>query len=314
MREIPCKEVFAIKKNRMQLLSLLMSVILLVLLIWQSWAVADLRRSLRNAEDQIYDLENEVQEISSDVARAVEEAANPIQDWEVHPSGINQEQKQLLADAILKLKSWPEDTVVYLETVVGPDKHVTAMQVDDLGSCSGTMMFPVNEQYEVRLAAVVTGGGESRRVDLGGWTDISMLLPLQLCGSSVGGPTYQEGVLSSDFDLSLRNESGVEVLDPVFRIYRNGTLEHEAEAELSESASVGDRDLTYVPALPDQTLGVECVPGDRIEVRFSCTDGYGLGYDFPYLSWTIPEDGSKPEGGRFEGNESLPGPELTWPA
>lgn len=47
------------------------------------------------------------------------------------------------------------------------------MQVDDLGSCSGTMMFPVNEQYEVRLAAVVTGGGESRRVDLGGWTDIS---------------------------------------------------------------------------------------------------------------------------------------------
>ena len=89
MREIPCKEVFAIKKNRMQLLSLLMSVILLVLLIWQSWAVADLRRSLRNAEDQIYDLENEVQEISGDVARAVEEAANPIQDWEVHPSGIN---------------------------------------------------------------------------------------------------------------------------------------------------------------------------------------------------------------------------------
>ena len=77
----------------MQLLSLLMSVILLVLLIWQSWAVADLRRSLRNAEDQIYDLENEVQEISGDVARAVEEAANPIQDWEVHPSGINQEQK-----------------------------------------------------------------------------------------------------------------------------------------------------------------------------------------------------------------------------
>ena len=67
-----------------------------------------------------------------------------------------------------------------------------------------------------------------------------MLLPFAACGSSVGGPTYQErGVLSSDFDLSLRNESGVEVLDPVFRIYRNGTLEHEAEAELSESASVG---------------------------------------------------------------------------
>ena len=297
------------KKNWMQLLPLLVGVLLLVLLIRQSQTVTDLRRSLQSVEDQIHELKNEVQGISGDVTWAVEKAANPIQDWEVHPSGIDQEDQRLLADAVLKLKSWQEDTVVYLEAVVGPDKHITAMQVDDFGTCSGAMQFPVNEQCEVQLAAVITGGGESQRVDLGGWTDISMLLPLQFSGSSVGGPTYQEGTLSSNFDLVLANESGTTVVDPVFRIYRNGSLEQEVEAEPSQTMSTGSSDdQVYAPVLPDQTLNVECVPEDQIEVRFSCTDGYGLGYDFPFLSWTISEDGQS-----FMGSRSLSGPKLTWP-
>lgn len=66
--------------------------------------------------------------------------------------------------------------------------------------------------------------------------------------------------------------------------------------------------LLVSAVLPEQTLHLECEPGDRIEVRFSCTDGYGLGYDFPYLDWTVPEDGQS-----FEGSESLSDPELTWP-
>lgn len=295
------------KKNWMQMLSLLMSAVLLVLLIRQSWAVTDLRRSLQNIEDQFYHLRIGMQGISGDVTQAVEEAASPIQDWEVYPSGIDQEQKRLLADVVLKLKNWQEDTAVYLETVVGPDKQVTAMQVDDLGTCSGTVLFPVNEQCEVRLAAVITGGGESRRVNLDRWTDPSTLLPLQLSGSGGGVPVYQEGVLSSNFDVVLDNKGGTEVLNPMFRIYRNGALVQEAEAEPSKTMSAGDN-LVYAPALPEQTLQLECELGDRIEVRFSCTDGYGLGYDFPYLDWTIPEDGES-----FKINESLSDLELTWP-
>ena len=301
------------KKNWMQLLPLLVGVLLLVLLIRQNQTVTDLRRSLQSVEDQIHELKNEVQGISGDVTRAVEKAANPIQDWKVHPSGIDQEDQRLLANAVLKLKSWQEDTIVYLEAVVGPDTYITAMQVDDYGTCSGAMQFPVNEQCEVRLAAVITGGGESQRVDLGGWADISMLLPLQVSGSSVGGPTYQGGVLSSDFDLTLRNESGTEVLGPVFRIYRNGALEREVEAEPSKMISAGSKNLTYAPALPDQTLNVECAPGDQIEVRFSCTDGYGLGYDFLFLDWTIPEDGSRPDGGGLMSGDLRSWPKLTWP-
>lgn len=93
------------KKNWMQLLPLLVGVLLLVLLIRQSQTVTDLRRSLQSVEDQIHELKNEVQGISGDVTWAVEKAANPIQDWKVHPSGIDQEDQRLLADAVLKLKS-----------------------------------------------------------------------------------------------------------------------------------------------------------------------------------------------------------------
>lgn len=85
------------------------------------------------------------------------------------------------------------------------------------------------------------------------------------------------------------------ILDPVFRIYRNGTLEHEAEAELSESAiRGGQRSELTLPALPrpDAGGGV-CARGTELRSGFPAADGYGLGYDFPYLSWTIPEDGSK---------------------
>jgi hypothetical protein len=295
------------KKNWMQMLSLLMSAVLLVLLIRQSWAVTDLRRSLQNIEDQFYQLRIGMQGISGDVTQAVEEAASPIQDWEVHPSGIDQEQKRLLADVVLKLKNWQEDTAVHLETVVGPDKQVAAMQVDDLGTCSGTVLFPVNEQCEVRLAAVITGGGESRRVNLDRWTDPSTLLPLQLSGSGMGGPTYHGGILFVDFSVDLNNEGNTEVLDPVFRIYRNGALVQEVKAERSKSAHSERGDQIFVPALPEQTLQLEWEPGSRIEVRFFCTDGYGLGYDFPYLDWTIPEDGES-----IEFNELRSAPELTW--
>lgn len=298
------------KKNWMQMLSLLMSAVLLVLLIRQSRAVTDLRRSLQNIEDQFYHLRIGMQGISGDVTQAVEEAASPIQDWEVHPSGIDQEQKRLLADVVLKLKNWQEDTAVRLETMVGSDKQVAAMQVDDLGTCSGTVLFPVNGQCEVRLAAVITGGGESRRVNLRRWTDISTLLPLQISGSGGSRPVHREGALflSSQFDVVLRNESGTEVLDPMFRIYRNGALVQEVEAERSKSAHSERGDLIFVSALPEQTLQLECEPGSRIEVRFFCTDGYGLGYDFPYLDWTISEDGES-----IEFNELRSAPELTWP-
>lgn len=301
------------KKNWMQLLSLLMSVVLLALLVRQSQTVEDLRRSLQSVENRMYDLEDEVRGISGDVTRAVEEAANPIQNWEVQPAGIDKENQRLLANVVLELKTWQEDTVIYLETEVGPDRHILAMQVDDVGFCSGTMLFPVNEQCEVRLAAVITGGGESRRVDLGGWGDISMLLPVQNGGGGWSGPEYRDGVLSSQFNISLRGQNGMPgpIREPRFQIYKNGKLAQTLAAVIDPYAGASDG-VCYTVDTEDYNWSLECDEGDTIEIRFLCQDEYGLGYDFLFAVWT-PEGETPENQGAGGASTGLDGLRLSWP-
>ena len=302
------------KKNWMQLLSLLMSVVLLALLVRQSQTVEDLRRSLQSVENRMYDLEDEVRGISGDVTRAVEEAANPIQNWEVQPAGIDKENQRLLANVVLELKTWQEDTVVHLETVVGADQHILALPVNSVGTCSGVMQFPVNEQCEVRLAAVITGGGESRRVDLGGWGDISMLLPLQSDGGGWSGPEYRDGVLSSQFNVSVTGwdyQQPGQINEPKFQVYRNGELVQTIAAAI-DPYSGSSNGICYTVDTKDYRWSLECDEGDTIGIRFLCQDEYGLGYDFLFANWTVegetPENVS--EAGAMSGLGDL---ELTWP-
>ena len=96
------------KKNGLQIVSLLLSVVLLVLLFRQNQAIEELRNSLQNVENRMYDLEDDVRGISGDVTRAMEEAANPILNWEVQPAGIDTENQWLLANVVLELKTWQE--------------------------------------------------------------------------------------------------------------------------------------------------------------------------------------------------------------
>lgn len=302
------------KKNWMQLLSLLLSVVLLVLLFEQNQTIKDLQSSLQNVENRMYDLEDEVRGISGDVTRAVEEAANPIQNWEVQPKGIDKENQRLLADVALELKSWQEDTVVHLETVVGADQHILALPVNSVGTCSGVMQFPVNEQCEVTLAAVVTSGGVTTRTDLGGWGDISMLLPLQSDGGGWSGPEYRDGVLSSQFNIAIEGQDnqrpGV-IENPEFQVYRNGELKQTFAAVIDpyEGASNG---VCYTVDTEDYNWSLECDEGDTIEIRFLCQDEYGLGYDFLFAVWS-PEGETPENQGAAGASTGLGDLRLTWP-
>lgn len=62
------------KKNWLQIVSLLLSAVLLAILLKQNQTIEDLRYSLQNVENRMYDLEDDVREISGDVTRAMEEA------------------------------------------------------------------------------------------------------------------------------------------------------------------------------------------------------------------------------------------------
>lgn len=302
------------KKNWMQLLSLLLSVVLLVLLFKQNQTIKDLQSSLQNVENRMYNLEDDVRGISGDVTRAMEEAANPILNWEVQPAGIDKENQRLLANVVLEMKTWQEDTVVHLETVVGADQHILALPVNSVGTCSGVMQFPVNEQCEVTLAAVVTSGGVTTREELGGWGDISMLLPLQSDGGGWSGPEYREGVLSSQFDISVTGwdyQQPGEIRDPKFQVYRNGEPVQTFGAVIDPSAG-SSSGVCYTVDTEDHRWSLECDEGDVIEIRFLCQDEFGLGYDWLFANWT-PE-GEIPENQAAAGVVSGLGDlKLTWP-
>lgn len=302
------------KKNGLQIVSLLLSIVLLVLVFRQNQTIEDLRRSLQSVENRMYDLEDDVRGISGDVTRAMEEAANPILNWEVQPAGIDTENQWLLANVVLELKNWQEDTIVNLETVVGADMHILVLPVNSIGSCSGMMQVPVNEQCEVRLAAVITGGGESQRVDLGGWGDISMLLPLQANGGGWSGPEYRDGVLSSQFHVTIEGHDDQKpglVREPEFQIYRNGKLAQTFGAVIDPGAGASNG-VCYTVDTEDYRWSLGCDEGDTIEIRFLCQDEYGLGYDFLFGNWMVegetPENVS--EAGAMSGLGDL---RLTWP-
>lgn len=279
-------------KNWMQKLTLALNVVLVLLLLWQGARLEELQKSMTDRDNEMLHRFQDLQNQVADVRDNLEEQATAIESWTLEPTGVDAGSQTLTADVVVQLKQWSPDSVVDLTIICGGETERAALSVDETGVCRGEIAVPT-ARGEIRLETAVTSGGVTVREDLGGWEGIYMLLPLQLSGSSVSGPTYQEGALSSNFDLVLTNESGTAVVDPVFRIYRNGNLEQEVEAEPSQTMSTTRDDVrSYAPALPDQTMRLQCDPGDQIEIRFACTDGYGLGYDFPYLSWAILEDGS----------------------
>ena len=99
-----------------------------------------------------------------------------------------------------------------------------------------------------------------------------------------------------------------QVLDPVFRVYVNGTLAEEIPGEVSQGLSSSSGDC-YAPATQDQRLEIPCTPGDTVEVKFFCRDSYGLGYEFSIIRWSpISSEATSP-------NLAAPGeaPALTWP-
>ncbi|MBR2402879.1 MAG: hypothetical protein IKB01_08970 [Lachnospiraceae bacterium] len=78
------------------------------------------------------------------------------------------------------------------------------MKGDGTGIFSGQIFLPVEGNNEVFLCTQISGGGLTTKEELGGWGDLSMLLPLQNSGGGWSGPEYRDGVMSSQFSISIR--------------------------------------------------------------------------------------------------------------
>lgn len=292
------------KKNRIQILTLVLCVLLLVLNLWQLRRISDLRGELRSVETNLQMETRRLDERLQAVQRTAQEADKLVQDWELRSVKVDRDSRSLQAEVSLRLKEWREDTQVCLAIMQGLDTRYAAMTGGE-GQYTGVTEIPVNNQ-EVRLLAQVSAEGLRKEEDLSGWDSASMLLPVQCFGWGSGGPDYARNpdktgtltVTSCEAELMGYEKRALPQLSgQVFRLWRNGDVAAE------KTAMFGNTIGQYTC----EELSAEAGIGDEFILTFFCRDESGLGYEFFLDEWTIDEGGVS---GRIE--SGVDWPRLTW--
>lgn len=302
------------KKNWMQIVTLCLCGVLLVVSIIQGKQLSELQRQMNSDMGSLRNkVELEIQNFTSYIERELEEANRVIAEHELQPNGIDKENRGLQTVASVTLKEWYEDTEITLLARIGTDELSLPMTSDGAGNYTSPLLLPLEGNYEVFLDALVSGGGLTKKESLGAWGEISMLLPLQNSGGGWSGPEYRDGVMSSQFHITIRGENGtpVPVQNPKFLTFKNGELVQTQNAIEDPYAEASDG-RCYTVDDENYEWSVECDVGDEIEVRFRCEDEFGLGYDFLFQSWVAEgetADNQASAGGQ-SGSALL---ELYWP-
>lgn len=279
------------KKDILQIVTLCLCIVLLVTVVIQGRRLDEYRMEMENRMQNMENaLSNEIQNISWNIDREMEEAARLISDYNLEPAGIDAENRALLAEVSVTLKQWHDDTEVILLADVGGNKQSIPMIHDGNGGFGAEISLPLEGNAEIVLDAQITGGGLTRREAMGAWGDCAMLLPLRSSGGGWSGPEYQDGVLrSSYFSIQIEGQNGeiVTVHNPEFLIYRNGKL---AQTIPAVTPLYGEEVGSYWPNNADRSWELECEYGDTVEVYFRCVDEYGLGYEFPFQAWVVDDE------------------------
>lgn len=85
------------------------------------------------------------------------------------PRGIDSEARTLLAEASVELKSWGDDTRAALLAAVGGEELSAPMEGAGDGAYSAQLALPLEAGTELRLAVLISAGGQERREELGAW-------------------------------------------------------------------------------------------------------------------------------------------------
>lgn len=298
-------------KNWLQIVNLCLTALLLVLVLHQG---TQLRHYRDQTNDRLNNLrtvvENEVSRVSDALRSELEEAARSVASYNLQPDGIDAKNRTLLADLTVELKTWSDDTAVTLLATVSGEA-LTLPMTGENGRFTARLALPLEEMGEIFLDAEIVAGGISKRESLGGWSDVSMLLPLRNSGSGWEGPTYgEDGVMRSNFSIHLEGQQGqpISVEEPRFRVYRNGELVQTIHAQGNTRQESGTLDLSA------GAWELACDPGDEIEIRFLCEDPYGLGYDFLFANWQARNDETPPmQASLTQVYADSPGLTLFWP-
>ena len=291
----------------MQIVTIFLCGILLAVTMVQGQQLKDLQQQMNNQMTQLRrDTEYEIQNISNAIRRELEEANRVVAEYALEPKGIDKESRALRAVASVTLKEWYEDTEVTLLARLGENQISLPMTSDGKGNYTGQISLSLEENCEVLLDVLVTGGGLTKKETLGAWGEISMMLPLRNSGGGWSGPEYMGGVMSSQFHITVdgQDEKPAPVRNPQFLTYRNGELVQTQKA-IEDPFSSSSKGRCYTVDTENYEWSVACDVGDVIEIRFRCEDEYGLGYDFLFQSWVAEGDlADSPVGSGVQGGSS----------
>ena len=282
------------KKNWFQILSLALNVVLLIALLVTR---GELRGELMNTRTilksnldgiawRLSDMDDRLTNLS---AKQREQTEN-LSDFSLELTGLDPESHTLQADMSITLRRWTADTEVAL--AVTRNGQTTELPMSGSGGVfTAPVSLPVEDTGAVSFAAHITAGGQTSREEVTSYSDLAMLLPLQYTGGGYGGPEYRGGTLEFySYDVSLVRKYGVEIIDPVFQILKNGTAVQRLTPELAELTEDDTRDV--VDYILKDRLRVECAKGDTVEFHLLCRDSFGLSYDFAVHACEITRNGS----------------------
>lgn len=288
------------RKNRTQIWTLVLCVVLLGMNFWQLGRISDLRNWLGSVETNLQMETRRLDERVQDIQRKVMDADKLVQDCELRSVDVDTASRCLRAEVSLRLKEWREDTQVQMTVIQGPDTRHVALTGGG-GQYTGVVEIPVGSQ-EVRLLAQISADGMQKEEDLFGWQSASMLLPVQCNGWGVGGPDYarnadKTGTLTvSHCEAELMGYEKrplPQLSQQAFRLRRNGDVAAEKTAMYGET----------IGQYTSEELASEARIGDEFTLTFFCRDESGLGYEFFLDGWAIDDNGI----------EARYAPEVDWP-
>lgn len=272
-------------KNLLQILTLCLCIALLVTVIVQGRQYEEYRWYMESRLENMYQhLISEIDTVADDVRREMEDANRVVETYGIEPVGLDAESRSLVAQVSLELKQWHEDTEVRLLMTAGDELNDVYLTPRGNGTWSAIVNLPVEGDCWIEAEALISGGGMTTAETLTGWGDVTMLLPLCEDGGGWTGPEYRDGIMSSEFYISItdRDYCPAVVEQPEFQIYCSGKLVQTLQAmpRMGEPGAYG----------PVEDLALACDPGDVVEIHFRCVDEFGLGYDFSFLEWQVDEE------------------------
>lgn len=292
------------KKNLLQILTLLLCMILLAVTVCQAKRIEALEQQMENRIDNLQEFLNmEIQKLSANVQRELEDANSLVHTFTLEPCGLDADSGTLAAELSVELKQWSEDTQVMVLAQMDGSNTEVPLEATQNGIYTGRLQLPLENgsglsaKYGAGLALEVhiTSNGTTRSQQLGSWGDLSMLLPLRVSGSGWSGPNYVNGAMTTQFHIVLEGAEGKEVAaqEPEFAIYKNGVLADAVPAVIDPDtfASGG---VCYTADTPGNFYALDCEPSDIIEIRFRCRDVHGLRYDFLLMIWSAEQKLAEP--------------------